>query len=108
MFNLFLVVSIIFAIIELIKEKFEPVTPPNTRFDWDAYWNDVKNGISTTEQIKKRERGGYLTTTPKQSEWWELPIDTIVDVNRYQRDKDTYGDYVAEMWRKNGSYRCVI
>ena len=66
MLNLLMIVSIVFTIVELIKEKIEPVAPKGTRFDWDAYWNDVNNGMSTIEQIKKRERGGYLTTKPEK------------------------------------------
>lgn len=107
MFNLLLIVSVIFTIVELIKEKTEPVAPKGTRFDWDAYWADVNNGISATEQIRKRERGDYLTTKQKQPEWWELPIDTVVDTKRYQHDKEVYGEYMTEVWRKNGSYRCI-
>lgn len=68
MFNLLLILSVVFTIVELFKEITEPVAPKGTRFDWDAYWADVNNGMSTMEQIKKRERGGYLTTKPKQSD----------------------------------------
>ena len=62
MFNLLFIISIIFTIKELIKEKTEPVTPKGTRFDWDAYYQDIDNGVSTEERLKKRQRGEYMTT----------------------------------------------
>ena len=60
MFHKFTV--LILAIGSIIKEKTEPVPPKGMHFDWDAYWNDVNNGMSSVEQIKKRQRGGYMTT----------------------------------------------
>lgn len=94
-----------FAAKEIIEEKTEKPAPKGTRFDWDAYWEDVRNGMTSVEQIKKRQRGGYLTTKPKSPEWHELPMDTVVDTKRYEHDKVTYGENIAETWRKNGSYR---
>ena len=62
MFSLLSIISTLFTVKELIKEKTEPVVPEGTYFDWDAYWDDIKNGMSTVEQIKKRQRGGYMVT----------------------------------------------
>lgn len=64
MFDLLLIVSSIFTIKELIKGKTEPVATANMRFDWDAYWEDIRNGISAMDQLKKRKSGGYYTTKP--------------------------------------------
>lgn len=58
MFGLLSFISILFA----GKEIIEKPVPKGTHFDWDAYWKDVENGISITEQIKKRECGEYMTT----------------------------------------------
>lgn len=105
MFGVFGVISIILTIIKIIKEKLEKPAPANQRFDWDAYWDDVGK-ISTMEQIKKQERGEYYTTKPKPLDWWELPLDTVVDVERYEYDKKRY-EYVAETRRENGYYRQI-
>ena len=64
MFDFLFFVSIIFNTKEIIEEKLEKPAPKGARFDWDAYWKDVENGMSTIDQIKKRERGGYMTTKP--------------------------------------------
>ena len=49
---------------EIVSEKLEKPLPRNVRFDWDAYWADVRHGMSSKEQLKKRARGGYYTTKP--------------------------------------------
>lgn len=105
MFGLLTIVSAFFTIKQLIKEKTEPVAPKGTRFDWDAYYKDIENGIGAMEQVRKCERGGYITTKPEPPKWYELPMDTVVDEARYKHDKETYGERIAETWRKNGSYR---
>ena len=104
---LFGVIATLFAGKQLIKEKMEKPTPKGTRFDWDAYYKDIENGMTTMEQIKKRQNGGYNTTKPAEPKWYELPIDTVVDTKRYEHDKAKYGEEMAEMWRKNGSYRTI-
>ena len=101
------ILSILFSAKEIVKEAVEKPAPQGTRFDWDAYWEDVRNGMTSVEQIKKRQRGGYLTTKPKPPEWYELPLDTVVDTERYENDKKQYGESVAEQWRKTGSYRQI-
>ena len=107
MFGLLGFVSILFAIKEVVKEKTEPVVPKGTRFDWDAYYKDIENGISAMEQVRKRQRGGYMTTKPATPKWYELPLDTVVDTKRYKHDKEVYGEHIAESWRKNGQYRQI-
>ena len=107
MFDLIAIISTIFSIKEIINEKTEPVTPKCVRFDWDAYWNDVRNGMSTTEQIKKRERGGYMTVKPEPPKWYELPIDTIIDIDQYKQDKESWGVEYAEYRRNKGAYRVI-
>lgn len=95
----------LFTAKEIIKEKTEPVAPPNTRFDWDAYWADVENGMPAMEQVRKRQRGGYMTTKtlPEPKE----VIPKVVDMKRYQHDKALYGEAIAEVNRKNGMYMYI-
>ena len=98
MFDLLFLVSTFFTGKELVKEKLEKPAPTGTRFDWDAYWKDIENGMTTMEQIKKRERGGYNTTEP---------LNIVVDVERYKRDKKNFGETFAENQRERGSYRKI-
>jgi hypothetical protein len=92
---------------EYSKEKAEKPAPKGTRFDWDAYYKDIENGINVMDQVHKCERGEYYTTKPADPKWWELPIDTVVDVERYEHDRKTYGEDLANMYKKIGSYRQI-
>lgn len=107
MFGLLSLVSTLFSIKELANEKTEPVTPKGTRFDWDAYREDIRNCIGVMEQIKKRKHDEYMTTKPPIPKWYELPIDTVIDTERYEHDKKVYGEDTAEYWRRTGSYRRI-
>lgn len=105
MIDLFAALAACLTIKEVVQEKAEPVAPKDIRFNWSMYWDDVDKGMSATEQINKRQSGGYMTTAP-------LPISSpaihgVVDVKRYQHDKRVYGDAIAEMNRQNGSYKYV-
>ena len=62
--HLFLAFVLILSIAQFIKEAFKKPTPKGTRFDWDAYYKDIDNGIGAMEQVRKRQRGGYNTTKP--------------------------------------------
>lgn len=100
--GLFGLVGLLFGASEIIKEKTTKPLPKATRFDWDAYYEDIRKGMTTQEQIKKRQRGGYWTTKPLPS---ERPLDVVDDVERYESDKKIYGESLAEIRRKNGLYR---
>lgn len=62
--NIFFFIVLILALKQIIKEALEKPAPKGTRFDWDAYWKDVENGMPSMEQVRKRQRGGYMTTDP--------------------------------------------
>lgn len=59
--------AIIYVVVKLVKEALEKPAPKGQRFDWDVYWQDVNNGMDAMEQVRKRQRGGYLTTEPLPS-----------------------------------------
>lgn len=96
MFDILTVFAILLAIKEIVEEKAEKPAPKGTRFDWGAYWKDVENGVTTMEQVKKSECGGYNTT---------MPILDVVDVERYEHDKKVYGEDTAEGWKQRGYYK---
>lgn len=99
------VFSALFLGVQVVKEKTEPVAPKGTRFDWDAYWADVENGMPAMEQVRKRQRGGYMTTKPLPEPKEVIP--KVVDMKRYQHDKKLYGEAIAEVNRKNGMYMFI-
>lgn len=94
---IFFIVAFIYTVYVLIREKVaKPICPKGARFDWDAYWKDIENGIEPMEQIKKREKGGYYTTEPEND---------LVDIDRYNKHLQQFGQEVAEKWRKQGFYK---
>ncbi len=105
MINILAILSAMFLGKEIIKEKAEPVAPKGTRFDWDEYWADVRRGMSSMEQIKKRQRGGYMTTKPLPQPKEVIPM--VVDIERYNRDKKMYGKELTEVLRKRGQYTYI-
>lgn len=60
--SLTLLIASLFAGGKILKEKCEKPAPKGKHFDWDAYWEDVENGMTTMERIEKQRRGGYDTT----------------------------------------------
>ena len=107
MFGLITIVSTLLTTKEFIKEKIEKPAPKGTRFDWDAYYKDIENGIGAMEQVRKCQSGGYITTKPATPKWYELPLETIVDVERYEHDKKIYSESTVKRWRELGLYRQV-
>lgn len=101
------IIATIFTVKDLIKETTEKPAPKGTRFDWDLYWEDIENGVNNREIIKRRGNGYYNTTKPAPPKWYEVPIDTVLDVKRYEYDKQHYSESIVESWRKNGYYRFI-
>lgn len=105
MFKILTAIAALLTAKDVIKEKAEPIAPKGTRFDWDAYWDDVDSGVNALKQVRKRQSDGYTTIAPLPEK--QQPIDGVVDVKRYQHDKMVYGEAIAEMNRQNGSYKYI-
>lgn len=102
MFGLLSIFSMFLTCKEIIKEATEKPTPKGTHFDWDAYWEDVRNCIDPMEQVRKRERGEYMTTKPKPT---PSDAELLVDIERYENDKKFYGEEWAEKMKQLGHYK---
>lgn len=103
MLNVLFVASVIMFVKEIIKETLEPVAPPEQRFDWDSYFDDIDGGIAPMEQVRKRQKSGYNTCEP-------IPVQkTLRDYQyeKYLKDKADNPEY-AEAKNQMGAYgwRC--
>ena len=99
--HLAFVCAILYVIYQIIKEKTEKPMPPGARIDHDKVTKDVLNGVSLSERKRRLRCGEYWTFEPKY-----IPqIDEVVDVERYEYDKERYGKAHAEYRRKSGQYR---
>lgn len=99
MFDVVGIIGLLFSAKEIIQEKLER-PQHNIYFNWDEYWKDVRCGMTTEQQLKKRQSGGYTTTSPCFSNREKNAFDHA----RYNHDKELYGEAVAEIWKNNGSY----
>ena len=87
--HILFIFGIIAAIVTLVKEALEKPAPKGQRFDWDAYWKDVENGMDSMEQVRKRQRGGYLTTDPLPN----TKSQTNAEVPGFGNGKENNGKY---------------
>jgi hypothetical protein len=90
---------------ELVQESLEPVAAVNQRFDTDTYWDDVNRGVDPIEVVRKRQNNQYVTTAPKPVSHRDIPINAIVDRERYEHDVKKYGQGFADRERRIGGYR---
>lgn len=96
----------IVALIDFLKELFtpKPKIPEGARYDFEKYYQDIDD-LGIFEAIEKDKRGEYWTTGELTKSWTDLPLETVVDVERYERDKILLGELWTESNRKAGDYR---
>ena len=128
------IVAIIYVLIQWIKEKTEKTVPKGARFDWDAFYKDIENGVPNEVRLKKHRKGLYTTTkplpdkpsttpaTPSNSSAQpvpeksavrstisldEIPFDAVIDTKRYEHDVRMFGQSYADRCRRSGEYRHI-
>ena len=99
-------ISTLFVATKVVSEALEKPAPKGTRFDWDAYYKDIENGMDFKTRLRKRQKGGYNTTEPAVPVP-DHPTEDIVDIARYAYDLKTQGAHYVELGRSIGSYREV-
>ncbi len=65
MIHLMFGLAVILVVYNLFKESRPSKMPPNAYWDWDEYWQDVENGMSSQQQLKKIENYGYYKSKTK-------------------------------------------
>jgi hypothetical protein len=64
---MYLLIAILIIIYFVAKENREDKKmPPNAYFDWDEYYEDIRNGMSCTEQLRKEQNYGYYKSRDTQ------------------------------------------
>lgn len=94
------ILSVLFTAKDYVKEKLEK--PIAGRFDWDMYYADLHRGIDPMEQIKKVSAGSYYTVTAKPCT--RKIIVQEFDEQRYNADKELFGEFYAEEMKKCNKY----
>lgn len=108
-FPLFLL-AVIWLLYKLFSEK---PCPPGHRFDSDKKTEDMLSGISFDE-IEHRQKKGYYWTPKEEIERrneekksFKYGQQNIVDVERYEKDKKTFGEEYTEILRMGGAYLII-
>lgn len=102
MYRLIAVLSGVLLGKEIIQEKMQKSAPPEQRFDWDKYWDDVNAEVDPMEIVKRRENGYYNTTVPLPQLKYQNRLKQAM-WEQYQRDLKECPEYAA-MKIKHGNY----
>ena len=105
MIHLLFCVSLIVTIVQIIKEKCEPVIPVGNWANKDLYDDDVLKGVSVEQRMKNLQNGKYkLTETypePHRNEKGQIIIENC---KLYHEDLGKYSASQIEKWIKQGRY----
>ena len=106
MINGIFIVSIIMAVIQLIKEAFEPEIPAENWANKELYHKDIMSGMSDEQLIKNVENGRYRMTKTHPEPHRDPVSGKILIENGllYQEDLLVYGACKTMEWVKQGKY----
>lgn len=108
MFNLDLLfaVSIVGAIIQVVKENCAKTVPAENWANKELYNKDIVDGVSIEQRMKNLENGKYkLTETYPEPHRDPVSGKIIIEnCNLYYEDLGKYGACKAQQWVKQGKY----
>ncbi len=106
MFDLLFIVSIVGAIVQLVKETCAPVIPAENWANKELYHKDIMDGVSIEQRMKNLENGKYkLTETyPEPHRNPQSGKIVIENCKLYYNDVDKYGAWQAQRWVERGKY----
>ena len=101
---------IIILIIAFAPGLIEKPCPKGYVFDIVKSAQDLGSGISKWEYLRRKNRGDYWIT---YEEYYERThpkevIPGVVDIDRYNHDKEKYGEFFAEHRRQCSDYKRII
>ena len=104
--DLLFIGSIAGSIVEVVKEKFEPIIPAENWANKELYHQDMMNGMSIEQRMKGVENGRYKLTE-KYPEPHRDPVTgkiVIENCKLHERDLRDYGAYQTYKWAEQGKY----
>ena len=100
-----LVISLIGAAYQVIKESCEPTIPAENWANKELYHRDIMNGVSAEQRMKNLKNGKYRMTEtfpePHRAEDGRIIIENC---KLYYEDIRNYGAVQAQKWVKQGRY----
>lgn len=105
-FDLLFVISIVCAIVQVIKEACTPEIPAENWANKELYQKDIMNGISIEQRMKNLENGKYKMTNNYPEPHRDPVSGKIIIENNllYQEDLKAHGAYQTMQWVKQGRY----
>lgn len=106
MFDLVFVVSIICAIVEVVKETCAKPVPAENWANTELYHKDIMDGVPIEQRMKNLKNGKYKTIKTYPEPHRDPVSGKIVIENSklYYEDLQNYGAYKAQQWVKQGKY----
>ena len=110
MFDLLLVVSVICAIAEVIKESCTKTIPAENWANKELYRQDIIDGVSVEQRLKNVENGKYkMANTYPEPHRDPVSGKIIIENNLlYQNDLAAYGAYQTMQWVQQGKYNLTL
>ena len=104
MFDLLFVVSIIGAVVQIVKESCTPTIPAENWANKELYHKDIMDGVSVEQRMKNLKDGKYkLTETHPEPHRDPVSGKIIIENSKlYHEDVKNYGAYQAQKWVKQG------
>lgn len=106
MFDLLFIISIVGAVVQIIKETCTKPIPAENWANTEFYHKDIMNGVSIEQRMKNLKDGKYkLTETyPEPHRDPKSGKIMIENCKLYYEDIDKYGAWQAQQWVKQGKY----
>lgn len=106
MLDFLFIVSIVGAIVQIVKEAYTKPIPAENWANIELYHKDIMNGVSVEQRMKNLENGKYKLTEAYPEPHRDLKSGKIMIENckLYYEDIDKYGAWQAQQWVKQGKY----
>lgn len=106
MFDLLLIVSIVYSVVQVIKESFASTIPAENWENKELYHNDIMNGVPIEQCMKNLENGKYKLKEPYPEPHRDAVSGKIIIDNceLYYEDVKNFGAYKAMLWMEQGKY----
>lgn len=106
MLDALFILSIIGAIIQIIKDANAKPIPAENWANRELYYKDMINGVPAEQRMKNLENGKYKLTKV-HPEPHRDPVSGKIIIDNYELYHDDvykYGGWQAQQWMKQGKY----
>ena len=106
-FDGLLLVSLLGATVQKIKESCQPTIPAENWANQELYYKDLMDGVSAKQRMKNLKNGKYYLPNKAHPEPHRDPNSgkiIIENCKLYHEDVRNYGTVQAQKWVKEGRY----